>query len=144
MAEHSGLVKIWAAEPDNEGGESFWARPLGNSLYEIQNIVMFAPGLHPLDIVRCKEVEDMLPEVIEVVSASGWKSVGIIFREDTSATEDNHIDVMWTLRQHGCASEKAERLRFAFAIPPEADFEKILQFLQEQEEQGILYFDDLE
>ena len=144
MSEQCELVKIWAKEPDSEGAEGFWARPLGNSLYEIQNIVMFVPGLHPLDVVRCNEEHGMRPEVVEVVRFSGWKTVGIIFREDTGATEDNHIDVMWALRQKGCRSEKAVHLHFVFAIPPEADYQKILQYLQGQEEQGILYFEDLD
>ncbi|MDQ5825968.1 MAG: DUF4265 domain-containing protein [Chloroflexota bacterium] len=144
MAESSGLVKILAEDPNSdEGGETFWAKPLGNNLYEIHNIVMFVPGLHPLDVVRCEEVEQGLPRVVQVVRASGYKTIGIIFREDAGATEDQFIDVMWALRQKGCTYEKASKSHFACAIPPDADYQEITDYLQKQEDQGVLYFEDL-
>ena len=144
MPKQSDIVKIWAKEPDSESAEGFWARPLGDSLYEIQNIVMFVPGLHPLDVVRCKEEDGMRPEVVEVVRSSGWRTMHVLFREDAGATKDNFVDVVWALRQKGCPSEKAGALSFAFAIPSEADYHEILKYMQDQEDQGILYFEDLD
>jgi hypothetical protein len=137
------LVKVWAEQPNGEGsGERFWAKPLGNSLYEVRNIVMFVRGLHPLDIVRCEEAEGTLPKVVEMVRASGYKTIGIMFRED--ATEDQCVDALWALRKKGASYEKASRTHFAMAVPPESDYCDIVSFLQEQEEQGVLYFDELD
>jgi len=147
MEENQELVKIRAEYLDENTsemvGESFWAHPLGDALYEIRNIVMFAPGLSVLDIVRCEEIEGLKPKVLEVVKASGYRTIGIIFREDRGATEEQFIDVMWELRQKQVTSEKGSRLNFAFAVPPETDYQEIADYLRNQEEQEILYFYEL-
>jgi hypothetical protein len=142
MSESDELVKIRADIPDDEGGggESFWAKPLGNSLYESQNIVRLVPGLHPLDVVRCHERPDELPEVVEVVRASGYKTIGVIFRED--ATQDQHIDAVWELMKKGITPEKAADLHFFFAVPPDVDYDWAVNFLKEQDEKGVLYFEE--
>jgi hypothetical protein len=143
MSEREDLVKVYAELPDGDGeAEGFWAAPLGNSLYEIRNIVMFVPGLHPLDVVRCEEVEGSAPKVVEVVKASGYKTISVMFRD--GATDDQCVDVMWELRQKGVSSEKAAPRNFAFAIPPGTDYNEVVNFLQKQDENGILYFDDLD
>src|SRR4051794_37782486 len=82
------MVKIVANLPADEeggpGGESFWAKPLGDDLYELNNIPFSAYDLHLYDIVRAVSPSpDRIPEIAEVVRRSGHKTLRVLISEDT-------------------------------------------------------------
>src|SRR5215207_3594803 len=76
-----GLVKIHVEMPDDSGfsGETLWARPLGNGLYEVASIPFFAGDLHRGDVVRCAEDGEALPMVAGVVEFGGHESLRVSF-----------------------------------------------------------------
>lgn len=137
----SNYVKILAY--DEEGnGEGIWARPLGNSLYEVQSIVMFAPGLHPEDIVRCIEEEGKRPVVQERVHRGPIRTIMVVFSE--RATEDQVIDVLWELARLGAPFEKASDKVVALGVQAHVDFDEVLQVLERAGEQIVEAYEELD
>jgi hypothetical protein len=135
------FVRIIAYDEDGQG-ESFWAKPLGNMLYEVQNIVMFAPGLHPEDIVRCVESKDSLPEVVEVVRRSQVRTISVIFSEQ--ATTDQIVDVLWELGKMGVPFEKAADRVVALGVPGGVDFKKAIKVLEKAKNKIVEDYDELD
>ncbi len=103
---------------------------------------MFVSGLHPLDIVRCEETPGMKPKVVEVVRPSGYKTIGVIFREE--ASEDECVDALFALSKKGVTFEKAASLHFFLAIPPNVSYPEIISFLDQEGEQGVLDYEELD
>jgi hypothetical protein len=138
--DESKLVKIIAYDEEGQG-ESFWARPLGDGLYEVGNIVMIAPGLHPEDIVRCIESEGTLPEVVEVVQRSKVRTIGVIFSEH--ATVDQIVDVLWELGKMGIPFEKAADRVVGLGVPPGSDFNSAIEVLEKAKGQIVEDYEEL-
>ncbi len=80
--EHK-LVKILYVIPDGEedagSGESLWAFSLGDQLYELQNIPVYAEHLNVGDVVLCDEPNNSIPIIREVVKRSGNRTLRVIF-----------------------------------------------------------------
>jgi hypothetical protein len=133
-------VKIRAYDEDG-GGDTFWARPLGNMLYEVQNIVMYAPGLHPEDIVRCFESDDDLPAVVEVVRRSQVRTLVVIFSEQ--ATVDQIVDVLWEIAQLGAPFEKASDRVVGLGVPAGSDFNAVVNVLEREKGHIVDEYEEL-
>lgn len=135
------LVKILYVIPDGEedagAGEGLWAYSLGNQLYELQNIPVFAEHLNVEDIVRCEEPSDSIPIIRELVKPSGNRTLRVIFQPDTP--DDICVDIMRELKQRNIFSEKVTHKQFMFNIPPESDFSWVRDFLKEKENEDILW-----
>jgi len=72
---HIDLPNHWATD-----GESLWALPLGNDLYEIRNSPFYAYGLNWGDVVRATTDNLTLKlEVRSVVTPSGNKTLRVFF-----------------------------------------------------------------
>jgi hypothetical protein len=153
------LVKIIVEMDD--GSESLWAKPLGDSLYELHNIPAFAEGLHPLDVVRCEERANDLPAFVELVSRSGYEVIGISFTEiddqsvllhidpgtlekQQNELKEQQVEVMVRLRELGVTWEKVTSGIFNLAIAPDMDYEEILHYLEEKHKQGLLEYEEYE
>lgn len=137
----ASLVKILYIIPEGEEdagqGESLWAYPLGNQLYELQNIPFHAEHLNVEDIVRCSEPPDTKPVIQELVKRSGNRTLRVIFRDETP--DDTCVDIMWELRQRDIASEKVAHKRFMFNVPSTSDYDWARDFLKMKEHQGLLW-----
>lgn len=80
-----GLVKVFVDLPNHwaTGGESMWAKPLGNDEYELRNTPFYAYGLNWGDIVLAISAEERLkPEVREVVRQSGNRTLRLYFQNN--------------------------------------------------------------
>lgn len=68
---HIDLPNHWAT-----GGESLWALPLGDDLYEIRNSPFYAYGINWGDVVWAHSNDpELKPQVREVVTPSGNRTL---------------------------------------------------------------------
>lgn len=141
MNKEKELTKIIYYVPEGEEAEgeseSLWAYSLGNQLYELQNIPFFAEHLSVEDIVRCKETDDDLPVIEELVKRSGNRTLRVIFKDETP--DNICIDIMKELRKHEIFSEKVSHKRFMFNIPPTSDYRWAQKFLSDKDDEGLLW-----
>lgn len=135
------LVKILYIIPEGEEGagqgESLWAYSLGNQLYELQNIPVYAAHLNVEDIVRCDEPLDTIPIIQELVARSSNGTLRLIFKDETP--DDICIDIIREVNQRNILCEKVATKQFMFNIPPTSDYAWAQDFLKTKEEEGLLW-----
>lgn len=132
------LPKHWAV-----GGESMWAKPLGNNLFEIRNTPFYAYGLNWGDIVRAVPSESHLkPEILEVMKPSGNKTLRIYFDGKVSrASQKSYLE---DLKRLNLSYERANDILIALDIEPDADYKVICDKLWELEQKGVLEYETCE
>ncbi|HEX5501347.1 MAG TPA: DUF4265 domain-containing protein [Thermomicrobiales bacterium] len=137
-----GFVKIVANLPEDEevDSESFWAKPLGDDLYELNNVPFRAYDLHPYDVVRAVSPRpDRIPEIIEVVRRSGHKTLRVLMEEATPADEVRRL--LETLNAMKASYERGSRRFYAFDVEPEADYQAVCDQLWQWEQEGLLQYE---
>ena len=123
-------------------GESLWAKPLGDDLYEITNIPFCAYGLNCGDVVRAKSDEpDLQPEVLGVVRASGNRTLRVNFNDPDKDRQSPHIDAVTAT---GAWIERANTSFICINVPPQANYDDVRKYLDEQEATGILEYETCE
>ncbi len=133
-----GLPNHWAVS-----GESMWAKPLGNNLFEIRNAPFYAYGLNWGDVVRAESAESNLkPEVLEVLKPSGNKTLRIYFAEKID--ENAQTTYLKTLKQFKISYERANDNLVALDVEPNADYDALCNKLWESEQKGILEYETCE
>jgi hypothetical protein len=137
---NAGLVKIRVELSDDAGvsGESFWALPLGNGVYQVRNMPFFVDGLNLNDVVRCHEEDDQKPLVVELLEWGGYSSLRVHFA--SALTPDEEIAILREAAQRGAQFERGGKGLAMVAVSPDADYEAIYNYLLEQEEAGRLMF----
>ncbi|HZU95876.1 MAG TPA: DUF4262 domain-containing protein [Planctomycetota bacterium] len=66
-----------------DGDEVFWAIPLGDDRYRVDNFLACAAHIAPGDVVRCERKKgEKVPVVAEVVERGPFCAVGLVFDED--------------------------------------------------------------
>jgi hypothetical protein len=135
---HIDLPHHWAT-----GGESLWALPLGNDLYEIRNAPFHAYGINWGDVVRATEDHpDLIPEVREVVTPSGNKTLRVFFNR--SLSRDKQDAVLSSLQHLDYSWERADDFFVAIDVHPGADYQAICDELWKLEESGTLEYETCE
>ena len=122
-------------------GESFWVKPLGGDLYELQNVPFCAYGLNFGDSVRAVSASpELKPEILEVVERSGNQTLRVSFaiEREQLAPCIEHLQAL------GAEVERANATFVALNVPPDVDIDALLDHLDEQEEQGVLHFETCE
>lgn len=98
---HIDLPNHWAI-----GGEAFWATPLGNDLYKIENVPFYAYGLNFHDIVRAtSESENTKPEIKELIEQSGHRTFRVFFKK--SVDRDKQIEILDSMKELTISYERA-------------------------------------
>ena len=136
------LAKVRADIAGLEGleGESFWAESLGNDLYRLDNIPFYAYDVHYRDVVRAIPIEpDDIPTVVEVVQASGHKTLRVRFDADLPADEIRCLLEDLTAAQ--VQFEQSHGAFYALDVPPEADYQGICDLLWRLEAEGRLSYE---
>jgi hypothetical protein len=134
-----GLIKIHVDLPHHPtvGGESMWARRVGDDRYELRNSPFHAYDLNFLDVVQATADEpDGKPVVRRVIRRSGHQTLRVCFNE--SALVEERIPLLMSLRPLGATIEGASQSYFAIDVEPDGDYVSVRAQLREWEEQGIL------
>jgi len=141
MDNNEELVKIHIDLPDNEaiGGESLWAKPLGNDLYEIRNAPFFAYDLHFYDVVRAVAGRpELKPSIIEVVKRSGHKTLRIIFNTGDGSLKKQ---VLSKLNEMDAYHEEYSAKFYSVDVEPQGDYQQVCDYLLALEEEGVLEYE---
>jgi hypothetical protein len=136
------LVKIHLELPNHKGsgGESLWAKPLGNSLYELRNSPWFAYNLHFRDVVLAMaDSPDKKPEIIKVVQRSGHKTLRVWFVPEFPA--DKRMDLLASLNHWKAYYENADGQLFAVDVEPDGDYQAVCNQLWAWQTEGKLVYE---
>jgi hypothetical protein len=139
------LTKVYVDLPNHwwMKGESLWARPLGDGLYQIDNVPFCAYGLHSGDVVRAVAAQpDQKPQVQAVVRRSGHQTLRISFCDQLPAEAQE--PVIAALHALGGELERANAQFLAIDIPPQVSVDAIREYLDEQEADGVLEYETCE
>jgi len=140
-----GLEKVYVDLPNHwaVGGESMWAKPLGNNLYEIHNTPFYAYGINYLDIVKVDSSdEDKKPTVLEIVKPSGYKTLRIVFTEGFD--REKQLSIFTELKKLKVGYERVNDRYVALDIEPSGDYEVVCNKISELEQNEILEFETCE
>ena len=126
--------------PKEPGSESFWAKPLAQDLYELQNVPFFAYDLHLGDVVRATASDpDRLLKIREVVSRGGHKTLRVFF--DSSISDSDRLAMLEDLRQWGGTAEQAWGRMFSVDVEPSGDYGAVCDRLWAWEKEGKLAYE---
>src|SRR5689334_6035474 len=120
------LVKVLIDLPNHwaTGGESVWAKPLGNDEYEIRNTPFYAYGINWGDVVVAPELgPDLKPIVRRVVRPSGNRTSRIFFSDGIDRElQTQYLEKIIDL---GLSYERANGALIALDIHAGSDYGKI-------------------
>lgn len=135
---HINLPNHWATD-----GESMWALPLGNDLYELRNTPFHAYDLNWGDVVRATEDNPNLkPEIREVVSPSGRKTLRVMFSDEID--EESQNSILDSLTVLNLSYERADGRLVAIDVHPTADYQAVCDKLWKLEQAETLYYETCE
>lgn len=138
------LVKVYVDLPNHwaTGGESFWAKPVGPDLYELENAPFYSYGLNYLDVVRAVENNEGLLEVSEVVKSSGHRTLRIFF--GSSLDESGQQELLVELMTLDVSFERADDRYLAIDVHPEADYDEVCDKVWQLQQSGLLDYETCE
>ena len=140
-----GLEKIYVDLPNHWsiGGESFWATPLGNNLFKIENVPFYAYGLNFRDIVRAvSNSEEYTPEIKELVKLSGHRTFRVFFKKHISRHKQEEI--LDSLKGLTVSYERSNEIYLSLDIKPTGDYQAVFDKLDELIEKDVLEFETCE
>ena len=144
--EDQDLAKIVIDLPNHwagVGGESMWARPVGDDLFEIRNIPFYAYGLNYLDVVRATAPSaGALPAIKEVVKRSGHETLRLTFFDNTEVPARHEL--LDTLKPDHVSWEGANDSYYALDLESEAPYDKIRSQLDAWEREGLISYETCE
>ena len=139
------LEKVYVDLPNHwaVGGESMWAKSLGDDLYEIHNTPFYAYGINFLDVVKVDATDETKkPIVLEVVKPSGYRTLRVYFHENID--KDSQINLLDSLKNLGVDCEKLDGRYVALDVNPQGDYDAVIKKLSEWQEQKILGYETCE
>jgi len=139
------LVKVCIELPHHWWlkGESFWAQPLGNDHYRLENVPFCAYDLNFGDIVLATADNDTLkPEIRSVVERGGHQTLRCRFAEGID--RDAQEPYLAELRALGAELERANARFVAINVPPGVSVDELRDALDAMEEAGTLAYETCE
>jgi len=139
------LVKVCVELPHHWWlkGESFWAQPLGNDRYRLENVPFCAYDLNFGDVVLATaDSEGLKPEIRAVVERSGHQTLRISFCDQLSREAQEPI--IAALQALGGELERANGQFLAIDIPPGVSVDALRDALDEQVDAGTLEYETCE
>ncbi|MBZ4415440.1 DUF4265 domain-containing protein [Myxococcus sp. RHSTA-1-4] len=126
------VVKLEKDEDDYPPAdyEGLWARPLGEGLFQIDNIPFFARGIACGDVISASQVEQEL-RFLEVVRPSGHSTLRLIIHD-----EQDVPSVKALLERLGCSIERSHIPGLiSVDVPPAVPMATLKPILDEGEAQ---------
>lgn len=145
MVDEEKFTKVRVDLPNHwgAGGESMWARRIGDDLYELRNVPFFAYGLNFLDVVRATvDAPDLKPEIRAVVRKSGHRTLRVMFSD--SLPEGRAVELLDSLSPLKVSWEGANSRHFALDLEPDADEGAVRGRLDAWEAGGLLHYETCE
>jgi len=135
---HVDLPNHWAT-----GGESLWARPMGDDRYAIENIPFYAYDLNYGDIVEARAAApELKPSVLRVVERSGHRTIRVFFQD--SVTEEERTRHLRSLDDMHVTFERCKERYYALDLAPEASIDAVRDRLDEFAAGGVLEYETCE
>ena len=136
-----GLVKVFIElNGDQFERESFWAKPLGNDLYELRNMPWYAFDLHFCDVVRAlPDKMGEVPRIIDVVRRSGHKTLRVLFPPELN--EEDRLEMLRSLHQWRGFHENCDSRLYAVDVEPDGDYAAVCDQLWTWEQAGRLVYE---
>jgi hypothetical protein len=145
MTEDSAdLVKVHIDLPNHwlHKGESMWAKPLGNDLYEIHNVPFCAYGLNCRDVVLAiADAPDLKPEVRSVVRRSGNRTFRLFFQRLTKEQQEPYVA---EIERMDAWVERANEFYICINVNPTADYNSLRNLLDQRMKEGVLEYETCE
>jgi hypothetical protein len=126
------VVKLEKDEDDYPPAdyEGLWARPLGEGLFQIDNVPFFARSIANGDVVSASHMEQQL-RFLEVVKPSGHSTLRLIIHD-----EDDVPAVKALLEELGCSIERSHIPGLiSVDVPPTVSMATLKPVLDEGEAQ---------
>lgn len=145
MSEDDDLTKVVVDLPHHwaTGGESMWARSLGDDLFEVRNVPFYAYGLNFLDVVRAVEPSpDNKAAALELGKASGHQTLRVSFTD--ALPEPERPELLRRLNEHHASFEGANPRYFAIDVEPNGNYAAVRAQLDEWQEGGLLDYETCE
>lgn len=145
MDAEEELIKLYIDLPNHwaVGGESLWARPLGDDTYELRNVPFHAYDLNFHDVVEAVSASpDLKPAIRRVVRRSGHRTLRVIFRESTP--EAQRAPLLKSLKDLGASFERATDILFAIDIDATGDYQRVCDRIVVWESEGLLEYETCE
>lgn len=127
------VVKLEKDEDDYPPAdyEGLWARPLGEGLFQIDNVPFFAKGIAWGDIVSASELEQEL-RFLAVVRPSGHSTLRLLINDEKDVPS-----VKALLEKLGCAIERSHIPGLiSVDVPPTVPMTTLKSVLDDGEAQG--------
>jgi hypothetical protein len=135
---HVDLPNHWAT-----GGETLWARQLGEDLYELRDIPFYSYGLNLGDVVQAvPPAPHLKPQVLRVVRRSGHRTLRIVFQDDVEPAR--RLELINSLKPLGVGFQSATRGYFALDLLPQTDAEQVCQTLDGWQARGWIEYETCE
>lgn len=135
---HIDLPNHWAI-----GGESFWATPLGNDLFRLENVPFYAYGLNFHDVVKAtSDSEELIPEIRELVELSGHRTFRVFFEK--SIDRQNQETILDSMKELTISYERANGIFFSLDMQSNGNYQDVFDRLDELEKENILGFETCE
>ncbi|MBW1296375.1 DUF4265 domain-containing protein [Aquimarina litoralis] len=142
---NEGLEKIHIDLPNHWaiGGESFWATPLGNDLFRLENVPFYAYGLNFHDVVKAtSDSDELIPEIRELVELSGHRTFRVFFEK--SIDRQNQETILDSMKELTISYERANGIFFSLDMQPNGNYQDVFDRLDELEKENILGFETCE
>ena len=130
----SKIVLVYKDVEGEIAEETVWANPEGKN-YKIDNIPFYAPNLALNDIISVENDNGTL-YFDDLVKSSGHSTIQIIFFKQEEIER-----ALSAIEKMGCKWEgMKDQPYFAIDVPPDVNYRKIRQFLDEELNSKILDF----
>lgn len=147
IADDSGnLEKVYVDLPNHwrgPTGESMWAKPLGDGLYEIDNIPFYAYGINYGDVVfASQKTFDQKPQIERVVRPSGHRTIRVIFFHTVSRERQDAL--IESFKIFGTICEREDAKFIALDVAPDGKFSELCERLMALLNDNILEYETCE
>jgi len=145
MDDVSDLVKVVVYLPNHwdTNGESMWARPLGDDLYELHNSPFSAYDLNYLDVVvALSNKPGLKPQIRRIERRSGHKTLRLMFKTETAHAARGQI--LAKVNDLGATYENANSTLYSLDIPLSENYQRLCDHLWSWEQAGALHYETCE
>ena len=116
-------------------GESLWAAPMGNHLYELQNSPWHVRTVNWLDVIEAvHKSADQWPEFVKVHRRSGHRTIHVYILE---AGQEWREQILANCNRLGATYEGMDDRMYALDFAPEVNTEPCIAYLETLQKEDL-------